>query len=138
MSSTFYRVLLISLLIPFASTGAPAVHRGWFRAGCGNTSFHIPHVSELNGEELVLKIGGDFPGPSWAAYVNQGEWMDVPAERCTNDSKCLPLKRFRIWFDHLHRKLKNVRGKYAFDIESQHVEGIFVARDNTSPDLRCE
>jgi len=138
MRITLSRALVLLLLMPSASSGAPEVLRGFYRAGCGNASFHIPNVRELNGEELVFTIGGDFPGPPWAAYVNSQEWTEVPAQRCSSETKCVPLKAAKIWLKKARGKLKSVSGKYAFDTESQHVEGNFVVRDNTSRDLRCE
>ena len=132
------RAVVLLLLIPFASPASREVHRGWYRAGCGNASFHIPNVKELDGEELVFTIGGGFPGPPWAAYVNSKEWAKAPAERCTSDSKCVPLKAAKIWFENVRGEFKKVSGKYGFEIESQCVEGNFVAQDKTSPDLRCE
>jgi hypothetical protein len=134
------RLFIVVLLAPLSAWGALDLHRGWFRETCGGGYFHIPNVKELGGDELVMTVGGGFPGPGLGAYVTYGKeiWTEVPAERCDARSKCTPLQGAKIWFDKPERRFKRLSGKYALDIQSQHVEGSFVAQNKTSHDLQCE
>jgi hypothetical protein len=141
MARKFCRLLLISLVLPLATSGAPENHSGKFVVGCAIAWFHIAEVRELSGDELVITVGHGFPGPGLGTYLDAGPntWLDVSGERCPSQDKCQPLKGVQIWFEPAHGKLKRVSGKYSFDLDSQRIEGTFLAR-NRSPHtaLVCE
>jgi hypothetical protein len=141
MAWTFCRALLIFLMIPLATTGALENHSGKFVVGCAIAWFHIAEVRELSGDELVITVGHGFPGPGLGTYLDAAPntWLDVSGERCASQDKCQPLKNVQIWLQPAHGKLKRVSGKYSFDLDSQRIEGSFVAR-NRSPKtvLICE